>query len=184
MLTLLYHFCHPTRSIYWLLTICMGTVSDNQYQIFFFNALIGKYWIVMKIFHSCKITICQAKNYKKRKNNIEKYIVPLPWLIIMNVPNLFGEFVIIRNTDELIRDIVNWRTFCICNYFYIPMKYPAILVSFPLNIPMFILWNSWDIDLNMEWGLWYLPEPKILYTILWEGIFWFKMAIFETSLKK
>ena len=80
-------------------------------------------------------------------------------------------------------NIVAWRTFRIRNYLCTPMKYPAILVPFPLNRPMFILWNSWYLDLNMEWGLWYIPEPKILYIILLAEIIWFTMGIFEISLK-
>ena len=48
---------------------------------------------------------------------------------------------------------------------------------------MFLLWNSWDLDLNMEWDLLYIPEPKILYIVLWDGIIWFTMGIFEKPLK-
>ena len=35
ILTLPHHFRHQKRSIYWLVTICQGTLSDNQYLIFF-----------------------------------------------------------------------------------------------------------------------------------------------------
>ena len=70
---------------------------------FLLNPLIGNYWIVINFLHYCKITINQAKNSKARKNNLEKYITPLPWLIIMNVLYCFGEFGISRNTNELSR---------------------------------------------------------------------------------
>ena len=84
---------------------------------------------------------------------------------------------------NLADDIVPWINSRIRKSLYVPMKYPAIIVSFPPNIPMFLLWNSWDLDLNMELGLWYIPEPKILYIIFWAEIILFTMGIFETSLK-
>ena len=80
-------------------------------------------------------------------------------------------------------DIVPWRTFRICKSLCISIKYQAIIVSFPLNRQMFPLWNSWHLNLNLELGLWYIPEPKILYIILWAEIIWFTMGIFETSIK-
>ena len=49
-------------------------------------------------------------------------------------------------------------------------EYPAILVSFPLNNQMFLLWNSYDFDLNIEWGFGYIPEPNKLYIALWAEI--------------
>ena len=57
------------------------------------------------------ITICQAKNYKTRKNNIEKYIAPLPRLIIMNIPNCFVKTIIGRNTDELYKGYSKLKNF-------------------------------------------------------------------------
>ena len=69
----------------------------------FLNSLLGNYRIVINFVRLCKITIFQAKNSKTRKNNLEKYISPFPWLIITNVPNSFGEFGISRNTDEFSR---------------------------------------------------------------------------------
>ena len=101
----------------------------------------------------------------------------------MNVLYCFGEFDISSITDEFRDYIVDWRTFWIRKSLCIPIKYPAILVSFPLNRPMFFLWKSWYLYLNMEWGLWYIPEPKILYIILWAEIIWFTMGISETTLK-
>ena len=38
----------------------------------------GELLIVINFVHSCKITICQAKNSKAREKNIEKYITPFP----------------------------------------------------------------------------------------------------------
>ena len=67
----------------------------------FLNAMIGNSQIVIKFVHYCTITICQANNSKTMKNNIESYIAPLPWLIVMNIPNWFVKFVIGRNTDEI-----------------------------------------------------------------------------------
>ena len=71
----------------------------------FLNALLGNSRIVINFSHFWKVTICQAKNSKTRINNIEKYIAPLPWRIIMNVLYCFGEFGIgiSRNNDEFRR---------------------------------------------------------------------------------
>ena len=128
----------------------------------FLNALLGHSLIVIIFSHSSTIPIFQAKISKTRKQNIEKYISPFPWLIINNLPNCSGEFLLLGILKSYADYIVAWRTFCIRKYLCIPIKYPAILVSFTLNIPMFLLWEYWDLDLNMEWGLWYIPEPKIL----------------------
>ena len=73
--------------------------------------MLGNSQVVIKFLHSCKITILQTKNYKRRKNNLEIYIAPFPWLIIMNVPNLFGEFGISRNTDEFSRQYSGLKNF-------------------------------------------------------------------------
>ena len=110
ILALLHHFCHQTHSIYWLVSICLGTVSDNQYQIFF---QCTAWWLSNSnnFFHYYKITICQAKNFKTMKNNLEKHIAPFPWIIIMNEPNCFGEFVISRNTYGLSRQYSGLKNF-------------------------------------------------------------------------
>ena len=70
---------------------------------FFLNALFCHSQIVINLFHSCKITICQTKKSKARKNNIYKYITPFPWLIIINILYYFGEFDSSRNTEEFSR---------------------------------------------------------------------------------
>ena len=128
------------------------------------------------------ITIFQDKKSQTRKNNIDNYIAPFPWLIIMRVPNCFGGFLfvgILLNSED---NMVDWRTFFICKYLCIPMKYPSILVSFPLKISIFLLWNSWGFYLSIKQGLWYIPEKK-LFIILWEDIIWRKMVILDTSSK-
>ena len=159
-MTLLHQFCHSTYSIYWLVTIYLGKYPIINIRDCFLNALLVHSRIVIIVFHSCNITTCQAKNSKTRRNYIEKYIAPLPWLIIMNVPNWFCEFVIGRN-NYFSRQYSGLKNFTHLQSLCIPMKYPSILVSFPLNRPMFLLWNLWDLDLNMEWGLWYILEVKI-----------------------
>ena len=50
-------------------------------------------------------------------------------------------------------DIGDLRTFRVRKSLCIPMKYPAIIVSFPLNRPTFLLWNSCYLYLDMERGL-------------------------------
>ena len=77
----------------------------------FLNSLLVHYLIVIIFFHSCKNTICQAKNSKTSKNNIEKYITLLPWLIIMNVLYCFGEFGISKNNDEFSRWCIGLNNF-------------------------------------------------------------------------
>ena len=69
----------------------------------FLNALLGNSRIVIHFFHSCTINISQAKNSKTRKNNLDNYIAPFPWLIVINIPNCLVKFVIGRNNDELCR---------------------------------------------------------------------------------
>ena len=110
-MTLLHHFSHQTCSIYWMVTIFMVTVSDNQYHIYFINAMLGHSWKVIIFSHSCTINICQANKSKRRKNNLDKYIEPLPWLIVMNVTNWFVKFVISRNNDELFRRYSGLKNF-------------------------------------------------------------------------
>ena len=75
------------------------------------------------------------------------------------------------------------RAFLVRKSMWIPMKWIATLVSLPLNKPKILLWNSYDFDLNNEWGLWYIPEPNKLYIDLWAVIIWFKNGMLETSLK-
>ena len=101
MMTLLNQFFHPTCYIHWLLNLCPWIVSDNKYQIFIINALLGHYRIVIIFFHSCMIAIFQENNSYTRKKYLEKYIAPFPRLNIMNVFNWFGEYFIFRNTVEL-----------------------------------------------------------------------------------
>ena len=131
-------------------------------RYFFLNALLVHSQVVINFYHYCRITIFQAKNSKTKKNNIEKYKSPFPWFIIRNLPNCFVEFVISSNTDELSRRYIGLKIFRISKFLCIPIVYPANLVPFPLNITMFQLWNSWHLDLNTEWALWYIPEPKPL----------------------
>ena len=50
----------------------------------------------------------------------------------------FEYMVILLNSAD---KMVNQRTFSICKYLLIPTKYPPILVSLPLKIPMLLLWN-------------------------------------------
>ena len=69
----------------------------------FLNALLGRSRIEIKFVHSCKINIFQAKNSKTSKDYLEKYIAHFPWLVVMNIPNCFGEFGIISNNDEFSR---------------------------------------------------------------------------------
>ena len=73
--------------------------------------------------------------------------------------------------------------FLMRKYMCIPMKEPVILVSLPLNKPVFLLWNSYDFYFNIEWGLWYIPEPNNLYIALWAVILWSVTVILEKSLK-
>ena len=133
MMALLHHFRCQTCSIYWLVMICLGIVPDNKYQRFFHNALPGNSWIVINFVHFCMITICQSKNSQTRKNNLEKYISPFPQLIIINIPNWFVNFVIGRNNYGFWRGYSRLKKFCICKSLCIPIKYLAILVSFPLK---------------------------------------------------
>ena len=93
------------------MTICLGIVSNNKYQRFFLNALLGHSRIVIKFVHSCTITICQANNSKTSKYNIDKYIAPFPLPIFMNIPNYFVKFVIGRNNDELCRQYSGLKNF-------------------------------------------------------------------------
>ena len=136
VMTLLHHFCHQKCSIYCLVIICLGIIPDNQYQIFF-NVLLDHSWIVINFVHSYIINICQAKSSQTRKTNLEKYIAPFTRLIIMNIPNCFVKFVIGMNTGEFCIRYGLLKKFCIYKSLCIPMKYPAILVSFPLKIPIF-----------------------------------------------
>ena len=64
-----------------------------------------------KIFHYCIITIFQAKNSKTRKQNVEKYIAPFPWLIIVDIPNPFVKISIGMNTDEFCRWYIGLKKF-------------------------------------------------------------------------
>ena len=110
-MTLLSHFLHLTCSIYCLVMIYLGIVSDNQYHIFFLNTLLGNYRIVINFVHFFMITIWQENNFKTRKNNFEKYIPPLSRLIIMNIPNYFVKLVIGRNTDKFCREYSGLKNF-------------------------------------------------------------------------
>ena len=48
---------------------------------------------------------------------------------------------------------------------------------------MCLLWNSYDYDLNIELGLWYIPEPNIYLIALWALIIWCITGILRKSLK-
>ena len=130
------------------------------------------------------ITLCQANTSNTRKQNLDKYIAPSPWLIVINMRNCFVKTFIVRNTDELCRRYSGLDKFPHPQVSVHHMKYPYILVLFPLKRPIFLLWKSRDLDLNMEWSLGYIPEPKISYIIFWAEIIWFTMGIYEKSFKK
>ena len=48
---------------------------------------------------------------------------------------------------------------------------------------MLLLWNSYYLYFNIEWGWWYMPEPNKLYISLWAVTIWFTTGVLETSLK-
>ena len=77
----------------------------------FLNELLGHYKIVINFLNSCTITIFQENNSNTRKRNLERYIAPFPWLIVMNIPNLFVKLVIGRNNDELFRQYSGLKNF-------------------------------------------------------------------------
>ena len=97
----------------------------------FLNALLGHYQIVINFFRSWMITICQAKNSKTRKYNIEKYIAPFSWFIVMNIPNCFVKNIIGRNTDELCRQYSGLKNFLYTQFPVYPHEISShcILVS-------------------------------------------------------
>ena len=134
-MTLLCHFSHLTCSINWLVMICLGIVSYNQY------ALLGHSQIVINFFHSWMIMFLQANNFKTRKHNLEEYIAPFPWLIIVNIPNCFVKNLLLGMLMNYADDMLDWRTFRIHKSLWIPVEYPEIQVSFPLKRPMFLLWK-------------------------------------------
>ena len=111
MMTLLYCFRHQTCSIYCMMIIGMGIVPDNQYQILFSQCTDWLFLNSKNFFHFCMVSFCHAKNSQTRKNNLEKYIAPLPQLIIMNIFNCFVEFVVSRNTNELYRGYGRLKNF-------------------------------------------------------------------------
>ena len=120
------------------------------------------------------ITIWQAKSFQTRKNNLEKYKAPFQWLIIMNVPNWFCEFDIFRNTVEFCRQYDVSENLLYPQVSVKPHEmssHPSIISAKETNV---LFWKSWGFYLNTEWGLWYIPEPKILYITLREEIIWWK----------
>ena len=102
------------------------------------------------------------------------------WIYFSDLSNLL----LLELPTNSAEDIVGWICFRTCKSLCTPRKHPDTLVSFLLKIPMFLLWNYWDFDLKTEFGLWYIPQPKILYIILCAEIIWCTIGILETSLKK
>ena len=78
---------------------------------YFISALLVNSGILMKFVHSGMITIFQANNSQTRKKNIEKYIAPYLWLIIMSVPICFDKKHICRNTVEFCRQYGGLKNF-------------------------------------------------------------------------
>ena len=139
MMNLLHHFRHHKSSIYWLAMICLGIVSDNQY--FFLNSLLGCYLIVINFFHSCMITVCQAKNAQTRKHLSWEVHTTFPTSYYHKYTSLFCQNIICRNIDKF------------CGQYSVLKKFPrlqVIVVSFMLKTPMSLLWNFWGFDLKME----------------------------------
>ena len=100
IMNLLNLFPHQTCSIYYLFNLCLGIVSYNKYWGLFSQCTAWSFSNSNKNFHSCMISICQSNSSQTKKNNLENYIAPLPWLIIMDLPNCFSVF-FCRNTVEL-----------------------------------------------------------------------------------
>ena len=147
---------------------------------FFLNAILGHSQIEIKFVYSCKITICQAKNSNTRENNIEKFIAPLPWLIIMNIPNCFGEFVISINNDELSRKYSGLKNFTHPQVSVHPHEIPghsSLISTKYTNVSLVKL-----LRFGFKYGV-----RLVIYTrtkiILWAEIIWFTMGIFEKPSK-
>ena len=79
-------------------------------------------------------------------------------------------------------NIVCWSIFLTHESLYIPIKYPAFLVSLPLKIPILLLCNLCYSYLNMECNIWYTPEPKILHISLWDLIIFCTMVFWGNNL--
>ena len=120
-----------------------------------------------KKIHSCMITLCQANTSNTRKQNLDKYIAPSPWLIVINMRNCFVKTFIVRNTDEPCRRYSGLDKFPHPQVSVHHMKYPYILVLFPLKRPIFLLWKSWRLRFKygMELGI-YTRTKDVIYHIL------------------
>ena len=103
-------FGHQTCSIYYLFNLCLGIVSYNKYWGLFSHCTAWSFSNSNKNFHSCMISICQSNSSQTKKNNLENYIAPLPWLIIMDLPNCFGVF-FVGILLNYAYNMVYWRTF-------------------------------------------------------------------------
>ena len=117
------------------------------------KTLICLYQIVIKFVHSCVINIYQAKNSQTKKNNLEKYISPLPRLIIINVSNLFGEFSICINTVEFYIQYDGLKKFVYPQLSVHSHEISSHHIIIYAKRPIFLLWKSQDFDLNTELGL-------------------------------
>ena len=79
-----------------------GKPSIIKIWFFFLDALFCHSGIVIYSVHSWNINICQKKDSQAKKKN-EKYIIPFPWLVIINILYWFGEFGSSRYTEEFSR---------------------------------------------------------------------------------
>ena len=137
MMTLLPQFFHQKCSIYWLVMICLVIVTYNQYHRLFTNALIVHSRIVINIFHSCMITIFKAK-----KSHTTKIILKSTYhlsrdLLSWIYPTALSKQLLVGLLMKYSEDMVYLITVFVRKSRCIPMKYPDIVVSFPLKRPMF-----------------------------------------------
>ena len=72
--------------------------------------------------------------------------------------------IIMSNSDG---DIVVRSNFFVIKSLCITIKCPNVMVSVPLNRQIFLLWDLYYFNFNIEWVLWNIPDPNILYISLW-----------------
>ena len=95
----------------------------------------------------------------------------------MNTYNWFVDFFICRNTDEFCTQYCGLNNFSYLQVSVHPRKIPSHSSLISSKMTNFFIVKLLDSDFKMEQGFWYIPEPKILYIILWEEIILCTMGI-------
>ena len=171
MMNLLHHFSHYTCSIYWMLMTCLKIDSEIQYEILFSQWTAWSFSNIIKLLPILNDLYLPREELSDKKSNIGKHKAPFPQLIIVNIPNCFVKFVIFGNNDEFCRRY-GWLKKVLHPQVYVhPHK-----ISIHSNIISAKNTNVFIVKLlkklfKMKWGLCYIPEPKILYMILWQKLF-------------